>query len=114
MKTTLSWLREYVELPADLSVADLDSALINLGIEVESTPDRGYEMSVRGIARELSYAFGCTFTDPGAVPASPGTDDPPYPVQVDDIVGCDRFAARVIRGIDPTALSPAWMQRRLI
>src|SRR5512133_4005640 len=36
MKTTLSWLREDVELPADLSVADLDSALINLGIEVES------------------------------------------------------------------------------
>jgi hypothetical protein len=35
-------------------------------------------------------------------------------VQVDDIVGCDRFAARVVRGIDPDAQSPAWMQRRLI
>ena len=36
MKTTLSWLREYVALPAGLSVADLDAALINLGMEVES------------------------------------------------------------------------------
>ena len=34
MKTTLSWLREYVALPAELSIADLDSALINLGMEV--------------------------------------------------------------------------------
>ena len=30
-----------------------------------------------------------------------------------DPVGCDRFAARVVRGIDPTAHSPQWMQRRL-
>ena len=41
MKTTLSWLREYVALPVDLSVSDLDTALINLGMEVESLVDQG-------------------------------------------------------------------------
>src|SRR5689334_333670 len=40
MKTTLSWLREHVELPADLTAAQLDSALTNLGMEVESIVDQ--------------------------------------------------------------------------
>ena len=92
-------------------VVGLDDVLI----DVEITPDRGYELSVRGIARELSYYFEAEYTDPGAAPGVPGaTPEPPYPVQVDDIVGCDRFAARVVRGIDPNATSPEWMQRRLI
>ena len=40
MKLSLSWLREYVELPAALSADDLESKLINLGIEVESIVDQ--------------------------------------------------------------------------
>ena len=40
MKTSLSWLREYVELPADLTAADLDRALTDLGMEVESIVDQ--------------------------------------------------------------------------
>ena len=35
-------------------------------IEVEITPDRGYEMSLRGMARELSYAYESAYTDPAA------------------------------------------------
>src|SRR4051794_26996512 len=46
MKVSLSWLREYVELPADLSVEDLESALIGLGMEVESIVDAA--ASVKG------------------------------------------------------------------
>ena len=91
-------------------VVGLDDVLV----EVEITPDRGYEMSVRGMARELSYAFDAAYTDPAAVPTLPGTATPAYPVTVEDTVGCDRFAARVVRGIDPSAVSPEWMQRRLI
>ena len=37
---SLSWLREYVELPADLTAGELDLALTNLGIEVESIVDQ--------------------------------------------------------------------------
>src|SRR4051794_22926185 len=83
-------------------------------VELEITPDRGYEMSLRGIARELSYAFSCPYTDPAVLAAPGATAQPPYPVSVEDTVGCDRFAARVVRGIDPHAQSPAWMQRRLV
>jgi len=82
-------------------------------VEVEITPDRGYEMSVRGMARELSYYFACPYTDPGMADSA-AVAGLPYPVQIDDVVGCDRFAARVVRGVDPNATSPAWMQQRLI
>ena len=36
-----------------------------------------------------------------------------HPVVLDDPFGCDRFVARTISGIDPTASSPLWMRRRL-
>ena len=82
-------------------------------VEVEITPDRGYEMSVRGMARELSYAYESAYTDPGLIPAAEKTAEPPYDVRVEDTVGCDRFAARVVKGIDPNAESPSWMKKRL-
>jgi phenylalanyl-tRNA synthetase beta chain len=40
MKTSLSWLREFVELPAGLTAERLDEALTNLGMEVESIVDQ--------------------------------------------------------------------------
>jgi phenylalanyl-tRNA synthetase beta chain len=86
-------------------------------LDLEITPDRGYALSVRGIARELSHRLGVAFRDPGLAPRKgvPGaTAESPYPVEVRDTVGCDRFAGRVVRGIDPTAPSPQWMQKRLV
>ncbi|WBB69641.1 phenylalanine--tRNA ligase subunit beta [Micromonospora sp. WMMD812] len=82
-------------------------------LELEITPDRGYALSLRGLARELSHAFGLPFRDPGLVPAPGATPDPAYPVEVRDTVGCDRFAARMVRGVDPAAASPEWMRQRL-
>ncbi|TML30579.1 MAG: phenylalanine--tRNA ligase subunit beta [Actinobacteria bacterium] len=88
--------------------------LDDIVLDVEITPDRGYCLSVRGIARELAYALGVDFRDPALALAAPGaTKEPPYPVTVEDPVGCDRFAARLVRGIDPAAPSPTWMRRRL-
>ncbi len=91
-------------------VVGLDDVVLDL----EITPDRGYAMSVRGIARELSHAFDVPFTDPVLADAPGATAEPAYPVRIDDPVGCDRFAARLVRGIDPAAPSPEWMQRRLL
>jgi phenylalanyl-tRNA synthetase beta chain len=107
-----------VVLPENSAVPGVDArpliGLDDVVIDVEITPDRGYEMSLRGVARELSYAFEAAYSDPGAVPAPGATAEPPYPVRLDDTIGCDRFAARVVRGINPSAPSPEWMQRRLI
>jgi phenylalanyl-tRNA synthetase beta chain len=84
-------------------------------VELDVTPDRGYCFSVRGVARELSHSLRLPFRDPASVVDAPGaTDQAPHPVRVEDPSGCDRFATRLVRGIDPAAVSPAWMRRRLI
>jgi phenylalanyl-tRNA synthetase beta chain len=87
-------------------------------VEVNVTPDRGYALSVRGVAREYALAAGARFTDPADVPVPPaGTDG--FPVRVEDAapvrgaLGCDRYVARVVRGVRASAPSPAWMRRRL-
>src|SRR5688572_6532113 len=46
MRVSVDWLREYVDLPADLSAEQLEDALTGLGIEVESIVDQG--ASVQG------------------------------------------------------------------
>ncbi|MEZ0115815.1 phenylalanyl-tRNA synthetase beta chain [Catenulispora sp. EB89] len=81
-------------------------------IEFEVTPDRGYTLSLRGLAREAATGFDVAFKDPAAL-AVPAGDDGGYPVVVQDPAGCDLFVARTVTGIDPKAPSPLWMQRRL-
>ncbi|HEY7276005.1 MAG TPA: phenylalanine--tRNA ligase subunit beta, partial [Trebonia sp.] len=54
-------------LPADAPLgADFVSyaGLRDEVFEIAVTPDRGYAVSVRGLARELASAFGVPFTDP--------------------------------------------------
>jgi phenylalanyl-tRNA synthetase beta chain len=81
-------------------------------LDIAVTPDRGYCLSMRGIAREAAIAYGVSLRDPALLdtpaPASTG-----YPVRLGDPLGCDLFVARVVRGIDPLAPSPLWMQRRI-
>ncbi|GAB3262599.1 phenylalanine--tRNA ligase subunit beta [Kineosporia babensis] len=100
-----------------------DDAIALLGlaeetVEVNVTPDRGYCFSLRGIAREYSHATGAAFTDPALIEVpAPAADG--FEVELDDqapingVLGGDRFVARVVRGVDATASSPRWMQRRL-
>jgi phenylalanyl-tRNA synthetase beta chain len=90
-------------------------------VEVNVTPDRGYCFSIRGIAREYAHATGATFTDPvlALAAAAPVANDQGYAVDLADEApirgraGCDRYVARLVRGIDAAAPSPAWMKARL-
>ncbi len=88
--------------------------LVDTVFELAITPDMGWCLSIRGIARELAHAFGTTLRDPGAAGSPAATSEPPYPIEVADRVGCDRFAARAVTGVDPSAPTPVWMQRRLL
>ena len=89
-------------------VLGLPDAILDIAV----TPDRGYCLSVRGVAREAATAFGVPFRDPAdrEVPAADGRG---WPVRIDDPTGCDRFVARTVRGIDPAAASPLWLRTRL-
>ncbi len=81
--------------------------------ELAITPDRGYCMSVRGLARDVACALDLDFADPAAVPALPA-EGQAWPLNVQSDTGVRRFALRGVTGIDPAAVSPWWLQRRLL
>ncbi|HVQ19324.1 MAG TPA: phenylalanine--tRNA ligase subunit beta, partial [Actinomycetes bacterium] len=99
------------------SAAPGSDAIVALGLrdvvlDIAVTPDRGYCMSMRGIAREASIAFTAPFVDPAELQlAAADVDD--WPVVVEDTVGCDRFVTRSVTGLNTSAASPLWLQRRL-
>jgi phenylalanyl-tRNA synthetase beta chain len=99
------------DLPLGADVVDV-LGLRDVVLDVAVNPDRGYALSVRGIARELAVAYGVPYDDPGL--AGPATySAPAWDVVIDDPTGCDRYVARLITAIDPKAQSPQWLQRRL-
>ncbi|MDQ2882179.1 MAG: phenylalanine--tRNA ligase subunit beta [Actinomycetota bacterium] len=89
-------------------VLGLDDAVIELAI----TPDRGYCLSARGLARELAIAFDVDYVDPGFRDV-PQVDGGSRSVRIEDEQGCHRFLVRQVSGVDPTVGSPWWMRRRL-
>ncbi|MFI1800602.1 phenylalanine--tRNA ligase subunit beta [Streptomyces sp. NPDC020379] len=86
--------------------------LVDEVLDIAVTPDRGYCLSMRGVAREAATAFGLPLRDPALLDV-PAPNSYGYPVQVADPAGCDRFTARTVTGLDPEARSPIWLQRRL-
>ena len=81
-------------------------------LDIEVTTDRGYALSIRGVAREAAIAYGVDYDDPGVAPVPPYVA-PGWDITIDDPSGCDRYVARLVTGLDPAAASPAWLQRRL-
>lgn len=106
--------------PGDDAIALL--GLDDVTLDVNVTPDRGYQLSMRGIAREYAQMKGQSFTDIGspevAAVNAPTADG--FPVVIDDVrpidgvPGSDVFTALQVTGIDPTKTTPYWMRRRLI
>ncbi|UQX90100.1 phenylalanine--tRNA ligase subunit beta [Jatrophihabitans telluris] len=90
-----------------LSVLGLDDAVLDIAI----TPDRGYCLSVRGLAREAGAALGVPFHD--VTVTVPVIDGDAYPVTVSDSAGCDQFSARAVTGLDPAAVTPSFIANRL-
>ena len=86
--------------------------------EVSVTPDRGYCLSMRGIAREYALATGQQFNDPAhSVASKLGSG---FALAVDSKVadsridpGCTRFELLEVSNLDATAPSPNWMKTRL-
>ncbi|EPR76219.1 Phenylalanyl-tRNA synthetase beta chain [Leifsonia rubra CMS 76R] len=91
--------------------------LDDFAVEVNVTPDRGYAMSIRGIAREFALSTGATFTDPADGPTI--TEASGYSVVINDDApirgraGVRAFTTRVVRNVDVTKPTPSWMISRL-
>ncbi len=80
-------------------------------LDIAVTPDRGYCLSIRGLAREAAQSLATEFTDPvdRTVPAAKFDG---YPVRVES-EACPVFAAVSVTGIDPSTPSPRWLSRRI-
>lgn len=105
-------------LPADLT---LGTPLVEaLGIEpdvlweLEVNANRPDALSVAGLARDLAARLGVPFvlaTPEVATGGAPASES--LRVEILDPDLCGRFGAWLLRGLDPTAQSPEWMQQRL-
>ena len=104
----------------ELEVGSDAKALLGLdqtAVEINVTPDRGYAFSIRGVAREYAHSTGAEFSDP-AFSREPAAASG-FPVTISDEapirgrVGATGFVTRVVRGIDQSRPTPAWMVARL-
>lgn len=85
--------------------------------DVAINPDRGYAMSVRGLARELSASLKCKYTDPASNVQVKKLNAIKSPkaigVKIEDKTGADQIFIRTLDQVNTKISSPIWMQRRL-
>ena len=79
---------------------------------VKLTPNRGDCLSMFGIARDLAAMVKVPLESPAAPVVAVSSDDS-RAVSISEPNACGAYFGRVIRGIDPSAKTPAWMARRL-
>jgi phenylalanyl-tRNA synthetase beta chain len=83
--------------------------------DVAVNPDRGYALSIRGIAREVAGSLGLKFTDP--VDALRTLKFAETGKGVTAKIGEKRsasvFYVRTLSNFDPKATTPIWMRRRI-
>ncbi len=104
-----------LELPADTPVGmnirdalKLDDTLFTLKL----TPNLAHNLSVLGIAREVSALTGAPLNLPVFTPVAPTHDDQ-VPVRIEAPDLCGRWGGRVVHGVNPKATTPAWIVERL-
>lgn len=118
-----SGILRLTELGLDPEVGADAIALLGLddvAVEINVTPDRGYALSLRGVAREYAHATGGALRDPG-LREFEELEQPTggFPVAVVDEnpirgnVGASEFVVRIVRDVDPSRPTPPWMVARL-
>ena len=80
-------------------------------LDMPVTPDMGYCLSIRGLAREAAQALDVPYTDP-VRHATPPTKADGHGVRL-ETEGCPLFVALTVTGVDPSRPTPAWLAMRL-
>ncbi len=104
-----------LELPDDAPVGSPLAEYLALDdhvIDIELTPNRGDCLSVSGVAREVA-AINSIALKRTAESSVEQRIDETFPVELDAPAQCPRYVGRIIRGIDPAAETPLWMQEKL-
>ena len=89
----------------------LDDIIFDIAVN----PDRGYALSIRGVAREIAGAFDLKFNDPanqlrGLNFEKSGSGVKP---KIDDKESASVFYLRTLSNFDSKATTPLWMRRRI-
>jgi len=103
------------ELPVDAPVGKNIREYLNLDdklLEVDLTPNRSDCLSVKGVAREVGVLNRLPVTYPEINPVSSKITDT-FPVTLSADSACSRYVGRVIRNVDISRPSPAWLQNKL-
>ncbi len=82
-------------------------------LDISVLPDRGYAMSMRGVARELANATGWKWRDPADLEHNLITSENAVKAEIIDETAASRILLRTLKGFQPNAISPIWMQRRI-
>ena len=104
-----------LELPVETCAGEDLGTLLGLDdalIDIDLTPNRGDCLGIEGIAREVGVLTRSPVRAVEIKEVSPSIPDT-LPVEVHAPDACPRYLGRVIRGIDPKAATPLWMQERL-
>lgn len=124
MKVSENWLREWVQ--PKLTTQALADQLTMAGLEIEGftsnenavifevnvTPNRGDCLSVLGIARELSVLNKIPLLPLKFSPVVP-THEMQRAIKVEEPAACPRYIGRLIKAIDPAAVTPTFIQEKL-
>lgn len=104
------------ELPGDAPVGANLRDYLNLDdklMEVDLTPNRSDCLSVKGVAREVGVLNRLEVKEPAIKPVAASIADT-FGVTLDAGAACSRYLGRVIRNIDISRPSPAWLQDKLV
>ena len=108
-----------IVLPAGCAKVGTDAiALLEINdvvVDVSVNPDRGYALSIRGLARELAASLGVKYEDPAMKVESkkfPSNKDG-IQVAVEDKSALSIVYIRTISDFDAKAPTPLWMSRRI-
>ena len=104
--------KEQVSIKDDVrEKLQIDDVIFDIAVN----PDRGYALSIRGVAREIAGAFDLKFSDPveklrGLTFEKTGTGIQP---KIEDKESASIFYLRTLSHFDPEAATPLWMRRRI-
>ena len=104
-----------LELPADAPAGESIVDYLGLDdqiIDIDLTPNRGDCLSIAGIAREVSAINNVPLVPATMNSVENGIEDS-FAVELEAPAHCPRYAGRVIKGIDPQAQTPLWMEEKL-
>ena len=99
--------------PGDDAIAllQINDAIFDIAVN----PDRGYALSVRGLARELAASLRVSYRDPAQLIATDGfaINQSGIQVAIDDPTAASIIYIRTLQGFNPAAPSPLWIRRRI-